>query len=321
MHLVSLSKEISLFLNNLNDYLLLLLPDIPVKIFNNPEILNDINSIILFGNKSLYIDKWFYMFLEKFLKINRLNISSKSYILNDEKTLIYKSSNYHFEFLYSDKYIKFIKGIVKNESISGDQNIFYIKDIHKSPKSTQIPLIKLIDTYFNTKFIITSTNLSLIDNTLKSRCLCINLSFHPEKIFKCFNNISPLTYEDFYIKYEKHYDDILEILINNNSLKLYEQCLINLLSMLENEKNKYYIINNIRHFCNKVFHLNISFVTISKFIINYYKQHKFIHQIVNIFATNESMLKKSNKELLIYEKAFLELYSILEKHKNHNIID
>lgn len=258
------------------------------------------------------------MYIEKLYNINKLNINEKVYMYND-KIINYQSSDHHFEFIYSYKYVDFIKGIVSNENISGDQYIFYIKDIHNAPKSDQTPLIRLIDTSLNTKFIFTSTNLSLIDNTIKSRSLLINLSFKPKNIYACFVKIIDKphwTYEDFKKLYEIYYDDILQILNNNNNLYIYEQSLIKLLIYIGGkEKNKYNIINNIRNFCYKIYHLNISYVTLAKISINYYKQHKYIYQIVDIFCKNESLLKKSNKELIIYEKTFLELYSVL--HKGH----
>lgn len=316
MHLVSLSKEISLFLNNLNDYLWKLIDDTPKKILINPELLQPINSIILFGNKSLYIDTYFHMYIEKLFSINKLNINEKTYVEKD-KIINYQSSDHHFEFIYSDKYINFIKGIVSNENISGDQYIFYIKDIHNTTKSAQTQLVRLIDTSLNAKFIFTSNNLSLIDNAIKSRSLMINLSFNPEKIYACFVEIinkPDWTYEHFKKLYSIYWDDILQILNNdNNNLNLYEQSLIKLLISLEKEKNKYNVINNIRNFCYKIYHLNISYVTIAKISINYFKQHKSIYKIVDIFAQNESLLKKSNKELIIYEKTFFELYSVLHR--------
>lgn len=314
-HLVSISKEISLFLNNINEYLPRLINEIALSIINNPKILDDIHSIIIYGNQSLYLEKWVHLYLQKLNNTTKLNLFNRIFQSNSEN-IDYVSSLYHFEFDYSDKYIALIKSIINNDPISSNPYVWLIKNIDRTSKNYQYPLSRIIDKSENSRYIFTSTNLSLIDKSLISRSLLINLSFNIDKMWiitKEIINDENLAFSDFKQSYYLNDNHILNLLSKSSHNILHDKYLNKLLIIIEKGKKNYDIINSIRQYCYKIYHLNIPFNYIAKYIINHYSQHESIHKIVTIFAEQESILKKCNKQLFAYEKSFIELSLIIAK--------
>lgn len=299
------------------------------KLFDNMKIsnnlnknnnLNDINAFVLYGNENIYMNHISNMMIKKMF--NNRNIITKKTIFaytNNLDTKIeveYEYSDYHFEFEYSEKHIAFIKSIIQNKNISSRSFVFIIKNMDNTTKVSQFPLKKLMDAN-NAIYIFLTKSLNKIENAILSRSTIINTHFPILNIYKIFNSIIKKPIE--FIEFEKHFNNahnsIVVLLIQNENgfvqLRILQN-LDNLINKIQKEKNMFEIIILIREFIYKAYHITFPLQYISKFVINKFIKEKYISDIVSLCAECDNDLNNTNKEILIYEKFFINLVKIIK---------
>lgn len=226
----------------------------------------------------------------------------------------YEYSDYHFELVYSDKHIQFIKSIIKNKNILNSPFVFIIKNIDLTSKTSQAPIKKLIDnTGSSAIFIFLTKTLNKVEMPIISRSMLINTSFKIENIYNVFKIQNPyeiMNLENFTSEYNKCNKNIIAFLIqyeyNFKKLRILEQ-LDNLLDYLQKEKNMCKIIMRIREYVYRAYHVTFQLQEICKYIIDKYKNETYIIDIVNLASECDIEIIKSKKDILVYEKFFIKL--------------
>lgn len=225
----------------------------------------------------------------------------------------YEYSDYHFELVYSEKHIKFIKSIIKNKNISKSPFVFIIKNIDATTKTSQCPIKKLIDNNGSAIFIFLSRGLNKIENPIVSRSMLINTSFKLDNIYNVFKILNPedkMNLEDFTIEYHKCNNSIIAFLIQYEygfkKLRIFKE-LDKLLDNLKKEKNMLTAIMKIREYTYKAYHVTFPLQEISKYVIEKYKNESYITDIVKLSSDCDTEIIISKKELLVYEKFFINL--------------
>lgn len=196
-------------------------------------------------------------------------------ILHLHKADDYEYSDYHFDLHYSDQTIKFIKEIVKNKSVSNRPFIFVIRGVEEVKK--QLPLKHLIDYQGGAQFIFLMRNLGRVDRTILSRSTLINCSFNA--------NAARLA---------------------SNKIVVFQR-LEELLILMKKENRITIVIEAIREFIYKVYHMCIPLTMLSKYIIKTYDHHERSRDIVELAAGCDI----SGDCILVYEKFFLGLVKLL----------
>jgi hypothetical protein len=314
-------KNVELFLNNLDIHIIQLINPTFKSFLEQPSTFNDLNNIILYGNDKKYADSYFLTYLKNLYQVNKIKLNNGIYNYinhsNISSEIVYKYSDYHFEFDYSDKHIQFIKSIVKNKCISNRQVVFYMRNIDNVHRIHQSALTRLMEQYQNVKFIITTKNISKVNISILSRAIKINISFPIERVRIFMNTFLKteydiITFEDLY----KKSDNNIIIYISNHDNGYTQTKLVkflyNLLDSIVKDRNHLNVVMKIREFCYKLYHLNIPFNYISKKVIEHYTHTKYIIDIISISAHCDYMTCIGSKQILVYEKYFLKIFKIIK---------
>lgn len=291
-----------------------------LEALKNPHKLSDFKSIILYGNKQSFIDMYFLKLLNN-LYPGKL-IENKVGIWNDND-VVYKYSDFHFEFAHSkhaDKYLDFVKAIFNNKPISNNPHIWLIKNLGKESRDVQLSYTRIVEKSIWSQFWFTSESLT-IDKAIQSRSLMINLAWGSDRIYNLVKEISsknniPVSLDKFKKLHAICGHNIVTYLLANNNttpISCHDECLDTLLDTIHKQSKAGVIIDNIRDYCYKVFHLNIPFTYIAKYTINYMitKKIKHIDKIIDIFANADVLLHKTNRDLLVYEGCFIKIAKLM----------
>lgn len=317
MHLFS--NEVCYFLNNLDNYLPLLLNSKTLNIIIK-NVINDINGLVLTGNEYGILNRIAQLVVKSMFDVETINISNSYYNPSKESDGSYMLSNYHMEFDLTDKALEYIKCIISNRNISQRQFVFIIKNAEPTVnRHIYLALRRLIDINSTAKFIITSTSTSFMEKSLLSRLLILNCQFPFDNILKTDiinQNNNTITksnneLESIYTLSNNNIITFLQNLSNDCKSLLWQQTCDKLLSIITQEKKQLKVIMSIRDHVYKLFHIGVPLKDICKYIIQKYNNHKEILNIVRIATECEHGVLQGSKELLYYEKLFLELYKYL----------
>lgn len=216
----------------------------------------------------------------------------------------YNNKYYYFDILKllnKHEFIDFIKKITN--TYDHINSIKYIILDHFDILSLKIQnSLKIIieKSYFSSKFILITNNISKIISPINSRCFFVRIP-------------DPSIYDKyFHLKSEIKLDNCNKIELINNSYILSNK---NILSDIISEiisivKKKLNIqkIKKIRELCEKIKELNISY---KEFYQNYIKQEKNIKEhLLKIFTEYELLHKKSYHSLLHFESLILKIHEI-----------
>lgn len=273
-----------------------------LTILNKPTCLEDINSIILFGNEFIYLNSYINVLIKNlFPEITTLSKKKDEYEYKDNNdklvTIEYEYSNYHYEMNFSEKHLRFIKSIIKNKNITGRKYIFVLKNFDNSNRESQHAIARILEKN-NAKFFILSNSLSKLSNAIKSRSMHINLSFPREKM-ETFVGNKPII------------GSLILTIANITEKTKLELAMDDLFKKITKSKNELENITAIREYCYKIYHLCVPFEYIAKLTIHKYSQHKKISDIVSIAAECDHLLTIGSKDLLLYETFFIKLYKLL----------
>lgn len=308
----NLCNELSLFLSNLDDTLFDVLNPNAVKFIENAQQFTDINNIILYGNSKVFLEATFELFIKRYFNISK--IQKKQTELHD---LPYLYSDYHFEFDFTDKYTTLIKSLVENRSISNRQVIILLKNIDLVSKIQQQCLRRILEKYSHVKFFMTCKTLSDIDYPITSRSLLMNLNFPVNRICSTLQRMGngQFTLSQIEEMFKKNNNNIISTIIyisNNCERPKVEQYILSFLKQMTKERNHINVIMNIRELCYKLYHLNVELSYICKVVIANYDNHKKLPEIVSTSSELEAKTCIHNKNIIIYEKYFLEIYKIIK---------
>lgn len=282
--------------------------------------MNDVRSVILFGNQITYIDAIVQLYVKrKFCKDSLITRKSSFAYVNYSGVTCeveYDFSDVHFVVEYSDKHIKFIKEVIKNKNIANKQFVFVIKNIDSVSKTCQLPLKILLDSHANIQFVFIAKNITNIENSILSRSFALNTSFPVEHIYALVRQFSSnLQFEDF----EQIYNDcnrnvlitLSQIEHKNAKPKLFVS-LDTLLDALVKEKNQLQLVMLIREYVYKVYHLSFPLEQICKYAIDKYKDESFVYDIAKLAAECNVQSVTGSKSIFTYEKFFLRLLQIIK---------
>jgi hypothetical protein len=310
-------NEVCSFLNNLDNYIPLLLN---TKAFNIiiKNIINDVNGIVLTGNEYGILNRIAQLVVKSMFDIEQLHISTSYFNPIKEKDGHYLLSQYHMEFNLNEKALNYIKNIISNRNISQRQFVFIIKNAEPNiNRHMYLALRRLIDMNSSAKFIVTTTSTSFIEKSLLSRLLTINCHFPFENILKTdiTNNytISNDELNQLYRSFNSNIITLLAHLSSDSKSLLWQQTCDKLLHIIAYEKKQINVIMSIREYVYKLFHIGIPLKDICKYIIEKNIDNIHISEIVAMAADCENSALQGNKELLYYEKLFLELYKYIKK--------
>lgn len=284
------------------------------------NVINDINGLVLSGNEYGILNRIAQLVVKSMFDIETLFISNSYYNPSKESEGSYLLSNYHMEFDLNDKALEYIKSIISNRNISQRQFVFIIKNAEPNiNRHIYLALRRLIDFNPTAKFIITTTSTSFMEKSLLSRLLILNCHFPFDNIMKTdiVNQNNNTTYrsikelESLYTLSNNNIITFLQNLSNDGRSLLWQQKCDELLDIITREKKQLKIIMSIRDHVYKLFHVGVPLKDICKYIIHKYSNHKQILNIVKVATECEHGVLQGSKELLYYEKLFLELYKHL----------
>lgn len=307
MHLFS--NEVCYFLNNLDNYLPLLLNSKTLNIIIKNVII-DINGLVLTGNEYGILNRIAQLVVKSMFDVETLYLSTCYYNPAKESDGSYLLSNYHMEFDLNEKALEHIKNIISNTNILQRQFVFIIKNAEPTiNRHIYLALRRLIDINPTAKFILTTTSTSFMEKSLLSRLLILNCYFPFDNILKTDivnqNNKSIKQLETIYTISNNNIISFLQNISNDSKALLWQQTCDKLLHIITHEKKQLNIIMAIRDHVYKLFHVGVSLKDICKYIIQKYNDHKQIAEIIKIAAECEHGILQGSKELLYYEKLFL----------------
>lgn len=282
------------------------------------NVVIDINGLILTGNEYGILNRIAQLVVKSMFDVESLFISNCYYNPNKENEGSYLLSDYHMEFDLNEKALEYIKSIISNKNISQRQFVFIIKNAEPSiNRHIYLALRRIIDINPTAKFIITSTSTGFMEKSLLSRLLILNCYFPFENILKTdIVNQNTRSIEELEQIYRDSNNNIITFLQNlSNDCKslLWQQTCDKLLNVITQEKKQLKIIMSIREHVYKLFHIGIPLRDICKYIIEKYRNHKEIFNILEIATECEHGVLQGSKELLYYEKLFLGIYKYVNQ--------
>ena len=273
---------------------------------------------MLTGNEYGILNRIAQLVVKSMFDIEHLHISTSYYNPNKEADGHYMLSQYHMEFDLNDKALQYIKSIISNKNISQRQFVFVIKNAEPNiNRHVYLALRRLIDFNSSAKFIITTTSTSFIEKSLLSRLLTLNCHFPFDNIMNTDiitnQTISKDELNSLYRACNNNIITFLSNLSNDNKSMLWQQTCDKLLHIVAHEKKHINIIMSIREHVYKLFHIGIPLKDICKYIIDKNIENLNIANIIKVAADCENGALQGSKELLYYERLFLELYNYVRK--------
>lgn len=315
----SLCNELSLFLSNLNNYIYELCSDKCIQFIRNAKNFHDINNYIFHSNAKLFLEIIFEEFIKQYFGIEKITKRSATFQgqSSSSSELNYIYSDYHFEFDYSDKYLEFIKSITSNNTITNRQIIIFMKNVDAVPKGHQYALRRMLERYQHVKFFMSCRSLSDMEPAIMSRSFLLNCCFPRQRIHNCLKGVFADQMDESKLKeilQENNHNIISTIIYISNKFEKpkIEQHMVAFLKGMTKERNPLNVVMNIRELCYKLFHLNVDFPYVCNVVISALAQHKKLPDIVDLSASIDRQNCVSNKNIILYEKYFLEVYKIVK---------
>lgn len=312
----SLPIIVNSFLNNLDEYMPTLLNNNALKIYNNPNIINDFNLIIIHNNNNCFLYNFFkYIFDIGFTR-------ESTYDFNDNK-IEYLFSDNHLEFQYSD--IQYLKLFTKNNTIDNKDKIILIKGIHNLPIDKQKCLKNIIEKSYKCKFILLTEKISRINPCLINMAFLCNINFPKENIpifynlfYEEFTTHNKFSDKDIIDKFIFHKNDIINLIIsihyNIYTPKINEYVIYTFKNIIK-EKNTILSIQNIRELLYKIYHVNYPFKYLVSDILSIAKD-EIKYNIIEIAASCDNYMTTNKKDILGFEKFLIDTLDIFIKNKN-----
>lgn len=238
----------------------------------------------------------------------------------DDSEVEYVFSDKHIELKMTDKGMKHMKQIVKNNNISNKKFLFLIKDCNISNQNTQFGIKRIIEKYTNATYVFIVKSLSCILPSIQNMGCNINCKFP-------FHNVASYMFKDHEDNldkwkriYEFYNNDILNLMLmktHNIEKTKIEESFIKFFEKAKKEKNCYEITSLCRDFSYKLFHINVPLNMVIKYILTCFEKHnekrKLLPEIISVLANCDHLALRSKKNILVYEKALLEVVHLMKK--------
>lgn len=313
-------NEVRSFLNDLDYYIPCLLNKRTLNIITS-NVIQDINGVMLVGNEYGILNRIAQLVVKCLFDVDTLWIRACPFNPDKEAEGEYFMSDYHMEFELNDKALEFIKNIVQNKNISKRHFVFIIKNAEPSiNRNLYLALRRIMDINPTAKFIITTSATSFMEKSLMSRVVKAHCSFPFENILqtdllsKALQTKTKQELHDIYLQSGFNIVTLLQHISKNCSDLLWQQTIDKLLVSMKKEKQHYDVIMLIRENVYKLFHIGVPLKDICRYVIKVCSdpsKNKHIHMIVAVAAECEHEVTQSNKDILLYEKLFLNIYKYL----------
>lgn len=222
-------------------------------------------------------------------------------------------------------FMTYIKELVKNTHVLvNSKHIYILKNFNNLSFTNQQLFVNCLDHQKNTVFIILSTNLSRIIDSVKSRFFNIRLdtSEHKKKLLKYYEENCDLTVikkKDIIKQIESPTFNLASFILNVHTPSYFDiisKELSLIINSIKKTKNIESYIIKVREIIFKFLAYNISSADISKYILNivfekYKKNNDIIHFVIHEISTLEHNIISSSKPIFHYELFFLKLYKIV----------
>jgi|TARA_B110000259_G_C14014467_1_gene400776 DNA polymerase III delta prime subunit len=284
-------------------------------------------------------------------KLNNININTKHIDIQEQNILI-KNNNLTFK-LISHKYFKeinlyfklnnekhilkeYILPIIQNKNILTKKHIFIINDFDKLKYNSFMLLRRVMEIHSNNVlFIFISTNISIIPEAIRSRCLNIRCPLlknnEIKKIVSSLTNNYNIDNKDITKLIKKNENDIYKILLNlenftNENIELrdvlYEDILTHL-KYMKNEKCPYKVLPKNREFIYKLINFNFNNkIILEKILIIILKKFKKklpIQDVIKLTSQTDANIIDASREIYHFELYFLKIFKMFHNN-NMNFI-
>jgi hypothetical protein len=312
-------NEVCSFLNDLDYYIPCLLNKRALNIITR-NVIQDINGIMLVGNEFGILNRIAQLIVKCLFDVDTLSIRHCPFNPNKENEGEYYLSDYHMEFELNEKALEFIKSIISNKSISKRQFVFIIKNAEPTiNRNIYLALRRIMDINPTARFIITTSSTSFMEKSLMSRVLKAHCSFPFDNILQtdllaqALKNRTHQEVYNIYLQSNFNIITLLQHLSSNCTDLLWQQTIDKLLVNVKKEKKHYDAIMLIRDTVYKLFHIGVPLKDICRYVIKVCNdnKNKNIQSIVAIAADCEHATTQGNKDILLYEKLFLNIYKHL----------
>ena len=283
-------------------------------LLHNPHVIHntiniDVNILVLYGNNPVILQKCFYQMFEISNNVRETAINV------DDSEIEYMFSDKHIELKMNDKSMKHMKRIVMNNNIANKKFLFLIKDCNIINHNVQFTIKRVIEKYSNATFVFIVKSLSHILPSITNMACAVNCKFPFENVAKYFNIDSKVNFDKWKQIYNFHDNDIINLMImisNDIETTKLEDFFTKIFSKIKKEKNAYEITSLCREVSYKLFHMNVPISIVVKYILKYFEKHKLISDIVMVMAKCDHLACLSKKNIMVYEKMFLEVVNIVK---------
>lgn len=284
------------------------------------NVIQDINGIMLVGNEFGILNRIAQLIVKCLFDIDTLWIRPCPLNPSKENEGEYHLSDYHMEFELNEKALEFIKTVISNKNISKRQFVFIIKNAEPTiNKNIYLALRRIMDINPTAKFIITTSSTSFMEKSLMSRVLMAHCNFPFENILQTdllAQALKTKTKQQLYDVYVQSNFNIITLIqhVSSNCMDLlWQQTIDKLLIDMKKEKKQYNVVMLIRDNVYKLFHIGVPLRDICRYVVKICnnKKNKNIHSIVSIATECEHATTQGNKDILLYEKLFFNIYKYL----------
>lgn len=275
---------------------------------------------MLVGNEFGILNRIAQLVVKCLFDVDKLWIRPCPFNPNKENEGEYFLSDYHMEFELNDKALDFIKTVISNKSISKRQFVFIIKNAEPTiNRNIYLALRRIMDINPTAKFIITTSSTSFMEKSLLSRVLKAHCNFPFDNILQtdllsqALKNKTKQELFHIYLQSNCNIITLIQHVSNNCKDLLWQQTIDKLLVNMKKEKKQYDVIMLIRDNVYKLFHIGVPLKDICRYVIKVCNdnKNKNIHSIVSIVANCEHSTTQGNKDILLYEKLFINIYKHL----------
>lgn len=297
------------FLNTLETNMPCLLHGKTTKIIQS-DPLGGINMVILHNNEFAVLNRIAFVMVKKHIGLEHLKCRSSLLDPTNDSKGDFILSDYHMEFDLNETSLEYIKKLISNKCISGKEYIFVVKNAHNNiNRNIYLELRRLIDTNHSAKWILTLASCAFIEKSLLSRAIVINCCFPLDNIMKVTTlELSNAEAQTLFLKSKGNVITFLELAGNNRQSLLWHNTFDALMEKTLHEKKESAIIDNVRDFVYKLFHVGISITDLCHYIILKYGEQ--VQCMISDIAEYE-LNGKHGKDCLAYEQLILKVYKTL----------
>lgn len=303
------------FLNDLDSALPQLLHPHALRVYENPDSIDDFHVVVLYNNSPLFIDAYF----RRIFNIGHVREATTSVPNNSE--LLYRFSDKHIEFPLTDDHVQYIKQVTKNKTLNDKKSIFCIKGIPSGSQHLQNQLKNVIEKSTNTVFVIQAENRTDISPALSTMSIAIPLHFRFDQVFdyynsnfKIFGHTEPLSIDVVRSIYDSSNPDMLSMfmrLAHKIQKTRLEASVDAFVEACDGDTDPLSTITRCRELAYKLFHMNYPLCSLAKYLYSILPSH-ILTDFSFISASADHLCMTTKKDILTYERFLIELAELMK---------